>query len=105
MGSDPSGNLFYRGSLELPVSRAMLEGRVPSWGKKGRGLEVAGLGGKKRRLGGTNHLAEAELGIVELPTDKVGAGVGGMGAVRRGVGDNGVRGRILKGEERIRDEI
>ncbi len=105
MGSDPSGNLFDRGSLELPVSRAILEGRVPSWGKKGGGLEVAGLGGKKRRLGGTNHLAEAELGIVELPTDKFGAGVGGMGAVRRGVGDNGVRGRVLKGEERIREEI
>ncbi len=59
MGSDPSGNLFDRGSLELPVSRAILEGRVPSGRKKGGGLEVAGLGEKKRRLGGTNHLAEA----------------------------------------------
>ena len=25
--------------------------------------------------------------------------------VRRGVGDNGVRGRVLKGEERIREKI
>ena len=105
MGSDPSGNLFDRGSLELPVSRAILEGRVPSGRKKGGGFEVVGLGRKKRRLGWTNHLAEAELGIVELPTDKVGAVIGGMGAVRRGVGDNGVRGRVLKGEERIREKI
>ncbi len=43
MGSDPSGHLFDRGSLELPVSRAILEGRVPSGRKKGGGLEVAGL--------------------------------------------------------------
>ena len=78
---------------------------MPSGRKKGGGVEVAGLGRKKRRLGWTNHLTEAELGIVELPTDKVGAGVGGMGAVRRGVGDNGVRGRVLKGEERIREKI
>ena len=63
------------------------------------------MGRKKGRLGWTNHLAEAELGIVELPTDKVGAGVGRMGAVRRGVGDDGVRGRVLKGEERIGEEI
>ncbi len=63
---------------------------MPSRRKKWGGLEVAGLRGKKRRLGCTNHLADAELGIVELPTDKVGAGVGGMGPVRRGVGDNGV---------------
>jgi hypothetical protein len=28
-----------------------------------------------------------------------------MGAVGRGVGDNGVGGRVLKGEERIREEI
>jgi hypothetical protein len=56
-------------------------------------------------LGGTYHLAEAELGVVKLTTDKVGAGVGGIGAVRRGVGDNGVGGRVLKGEERIGDEI
>jgi hypothetical protein len=101
MGSDPPGNLLDGGSLELTVSRAILEGRVPSRRKKGSGLEVAGLGRKERRLGGTNHLAEAKLGVVELTTDKVGAGVGGMGAVGRGVGDNGVGGRVLKGEERI----
>ncbi len=57
MGSDPPGHLLYRGSLELPVSRAILEGRVPSGRKKGGGVEVAGLGGKKRGLGGTNNLA------------------------------------------------
>ncbi len=90
MGSDPSGHLFDRGSLELPVRRSILEGRVPSRRKKGGGLEVAGLRGKERRLGWTNHLADAELGIVELPTDEVGAGVGGMGSIRRGVGDNRV---------------
>ena len=105
MGSDPSGHLFHRGSLELPVSRAILEGRVPSGRKKGGGLEVAGLRGKKRRLGGTNNLTQAELGVVELTTDKVGAGVGGMRAVGRGIGDNGVGGRVLKGEERVREEI
>ncbi len=43
-------------------------------------------GGKKRRLGGTTQLAEAELGVVKLTADKVGAGVGGMRAVGRGVG-------------------
>ena len=45
-------------------------------------------------------LAQAELGVVELTTNKVGAGVGGMRAVGRGIGDNGVGGRVLKGEER-----
>ncbi len=44
MGSDPSGHLLYRGPLELPVSRAILEGRVSSGRKKGGGVEVAGLG-------------------------------------------------------------
>ena len=78
---------------------------MPSGRKKGGGVEVAGLGRKKGGLGGTNHLTEAELVIPELPTDKVGAVVGGMGAVRRGVGDNGVRGRVLKGEERIGEKI
>ncbi len=63
------------------------------------------MGRKKGGLSWTNHLTEAELVISELPTDKVGAVVGGMGAVRRGVGDNGVRGRVLKGEERIREKI
>ncbi len=61
--------------------------------------------GAASRLGGTNHLAQAELGVVKLTTDKVGAGVGGMGAVERGVGDDGVGGRVLKGEERIGEEI
>jgi hypothetical protein len=28
-----------------------------------------------------------------------------MGAVGHGIGDNGVGGRVLKGEERIREEI
>jgi hypothetical protein len=78
---------------------------VPSGRKKRGGLEVAGLRGKKRRLGGTDHLAQAELGVVEITTDKVGAGVGGMRAVRRGIGDNGVSGRVLKREERVREEI
>ena len=105
MGSDPSGHLLYRGPLELPVSRAILEGRVPSGRKKGGGVEVAGLGGKKGGLGGTNNLAEAEFGVDELPTDKVGASVGGMGAVRSGVRDNRVRGRVLEGEEGIGEEI
>ena len=105
MGSDPSGNLLYSGSLELPVSCAILEGRMPSGRKKGGGLEVAGLGRKKGGLSWTNHLAEAQFGIVEFPTDKVGASVSGMGAVRRWVGDDGVRGRVLKGEERIGEEI
>ncbi len=63
---------------------------VPSGRKNRSGLEVTGLGGKKRRLGGTDHLAEAELGVVKLTADKVGASVSGMGAVGRGVGDNGV---------------
>ncbi len=98
MGSDTTGNLLDGGSLELTCSRAILEGRVPSGREKRSGLEVAGLGGKKRRLGGTNQLAEAELGVVKLTTDKVGAGVGGMGVVGRGVGDNGVGGRVLKGK-------
>jgi hypothetical protein len=79
--------------------------RVPSGRKKRGGLEVAGLRGKKRRLGGTNNLTQAELGVVKLTTDKVGAGVGGMRAVGRGIGDNGVGGRVLKGEERVREEI
>ena len=78
---------------------------MPSGRKEECGVEVAGLGRKKGGLGGTDHLTEAELVIPELPTDKVGAVVGGMGAVRRGVGDNGVRGRVLKGEERIREKI
>ncbi len=77
MGSDPPGNLLDGGSLELTVSCAILEGGVPSEHEKRSGLEVAGLGRKKRRLGGTNQLAEAELGVVKLTTDKVGAGVGG----------------------------
>ncbi len=55
---------------------------MPSRRKKRGGLEVAGLRGKKRRLGGTDHLAQAELGVAELTTDKVGAGVGGMSIVR-----------------------
>ena len=105
MCSDPPGNLLDGGALELPTSRAILEGRVPSRGKKRGGLEVAGLRGKKRRLGETGHLAQAELGVVELTTNKVGAGVGGMRAVGRGIGDNGVGGRVLKGEERVREEI
>jgi hypothetical protein len=105
MGSDPSSNLLDGGLLELPVSRAILEGRVPSGRKKRGGLEVAGSGGEKRRLGETDYLAEAELGVVKLTTDKVGAGVGGMGAIEREVGDNGVGGRVLKGEERIREEM
>ena len=63
------------------------------------------MGIKKGGLSGTDDLTEAELVIPELPTDKVGAVVGGMGAVRRGVGDNGVRGRVLKGEERIGEKI
>ena len=105
MCSDPPGNLLDGGALELPSSRAILEGRVPSRGKKRGGLEVAVLRGKKRRLGETGHLAQAELGVVELTTNKVGAGVGGMRAVGRGIGDNGVGGRVLKGEERIREEI
>ena len=62
------------------------------------------MGRKKGGLSGTDDLTEAELVIPELPTDTVGA-VGGMGAVRRGVGDDGVRGRVLKGEERIGEEI
>ncbi len=105
MGSDPPGNLLDGGSFELTGSRAILEGRVPSGRKKGSGLEVAGLRGKKRRLGETGHLAQAELGVVELTTNKVGAGVGEMRAVGRGIGDNGVGGRVLKGEERVREEI
>ena len=71
---------------------------MPSGRKKGGGLEVAGLGRKKGGLSWTNHLAEAQFGIVEFPTDKVGASVSGMGAVRRRVGDDGVRGRVSKGE-------
>ena len=63
------------------------------------------MGREKGGLSRTDDLTEAELVIPELPTDKVGAVVGGMGAVRRGVGDNGVRGRVLKGEERIREKI
>ncbi len=102
MCSDPPGNLLDGGALELPSSRAILEGRVPSRGKKRGGLEVTGLRGKKRRLGETGHLAQAELGVVELTTNKVGAGVDGMRAVGRGIGDNGVGGRVLKGEERVR---
>jgi hypothetical protein len=105
IGSDLPSKLLDGGSLELPVSRAILEGRVPSGRKKRGGLEVAGSRGKKRRLGGTNHLIQAELGVVELTADKVGAGVGGMRAVGRGIGDNGVGGRVLKGEERVREEI
>jgi len=54
MCSDPPGNLLDGGALELPSSRAILEGRVPSRGKKRGGLEVAGLRGKKRRLGETD---------------------------------------------------
>ncbi len=61
--------------------------------------------GKKRRLGETGHLAQAELGVVELTTNKVGAGVGEMRAVGRGIGGNGVGGRVLKGEERVREKI
>jgi hypothetical protein len=78
---------------------------VPSGRKEGCGVEVAGLGRKKGGLSGTDHLTEAELIIPELPTDEVGAGVSGMGAVSCGVGDNGVRGRVLKGEERIGEKI
>ena len=63
------------------------------------------MGRKKGGRSGADDLTEAELVIPELPTDKVGAVVGGMGAVRRGVGDNGVRGRVLKGEERIGEKI
>jgi hypothetical protein len=105
MGSDPPGHLLDGGSLELPGSRAILEGRVPSGRKKRGGLEVAGVTAwgrgvrvKKRGLGETDHLAQAELGVVELTTDKVGAGVGGMRAAGRGIGDNGVGGRVLKGK-------
>ncbi len=56
-------------------------------------------------MGGTNNLAEAEFGVDELPTDKVGASVSRMGAVRSGVRDNRVRGRVLEGEEGIGEEI
>ena len=63
------------------------------------------MGREEGGLSGTDHLTEAELIIPELPTDEVGAGVSGMGAVSCGVGDNGVRGRVLKGEERIREKI
>jgi hypothetical protein len=105
MGSDPPGNLLDGGSFELIDSHAILEGRVPSGRKKGRGLEVAGLRRKERGLGGTYHFAETELGVKKLTTDKVGAGIGGIGAVRRGVGDNGVGGGVLRGEERIGEEI
>ncbi len=105
MGSDPPGNLLDGRSLELIGSRAIMEGRVSSGRKNGSGLEVAGLRRKERGLGGTYHLAEAELGVVKLTTDKVGAGVGGIGVVRRGVGDNGIGGRVLKEEKRIGEEI
>ncbi len=64
---------------------------MPSRRKKRGGLEVVGLRGKKRRLGETDHLAQAELGVVEHTTNKVSAGVGGMRAVGRGIGDNGGR--------------
>ncbi len=53
----------------------MLSGR-----KKGSGLEVVGLRRKERGLSGTYHIAETELGVMKLTTDKVGAGVGGIGA-------------------------
>ncbi len=66
MGSDSHGNLLDGGSFELTGSRAILEGRVPSGCKKGSGLEVAGLRRKERRLGGTYHLAETELGVMKL---------------------------------------
>jgi hypothetical protein len=65
---------------------------VPSRRKKRGALEVAGLRGKTRRWGGTDPLSQAELGVVELTTDKVDAGVGGMRAVGRGIGDNGKSG-------------
>ena len=105
MGSDPPGNLLDGGSFELTGSHAILEGRVPSGRKKGSGLEVAGLRRKERGLGGTYHFAETELGVKKLTTDKVGAGIGGIGAVRRGVGGQwGRRKGPQKGrEDRGRD--
>jgi hypothetical protein len=105
MSSDPPGDLLDGRSFELSVSRAILEGGVQSRRKKRSGLEVAGLGGEKRRLGETDDLAEAEFGVVKLTADKVGARVCRMGAIGRGVGDNGVGERVLKKEERIREEI
>jgi hypothetical protein len=42
MGNDPPDNLLDGGSLELPVSRDIPEGSVPSGRKKWGGLEVAG---------------------------------------------------------------
>jgi hypothetical protein len=53
---------------------------VLSGRKKGSGLEVVGLRRKERGLSGTYHIAETELGVMKLTTDKVGAGVGGIGA-------------------------
>ncbi len=40
MGSDPPDDLLDGRSFELPVSRAILEGGVPSRRKKRSGLEV-----------------------------------------------------------------
>jgi hypothetical protein len=54
---------------------------MPTWREERGGLEVASEGGKKARLGKTYHSAEAEVGIEEVSTDQVFAGVGGMGTV------------------------
>jgi hypothetical protein len=78
---------------------------MPTWREERGGLEVASEGRKKTRLGKTYHAAKAEFGIEKVSSDQIFAGVGGMGTVWRGVGHARVRGRVLKGEEWIGEEV
>ena len=81
VSSDPPGDLLHSGTLEPTISAAVLQGGMPSRRKERSGLEVASVGGKEARLGGTYHSAEAEVGVDKIPADKVAAGVGGVGPV------------------------
>jgi hypothetical protein len=77
----PISNLGDGEAFELAVCRPILKGGMPAWSEERGGLEVASEGGKKARLGKTYHSAEAEVGIEEVATDQIFAGVGGMGMV------------------------
>jgi hypothetical protein len=105
MGSDPPSDFGDGGAFKLTVWSPILEGGMPTWREEGSGLEVASEGGKKARLGETYHTAEAEVGIKEVSTDEVFAGVGGMRTVGRGVGHGRVGGGVLKWEQGIREEV
>jgi len=79
---------------------------VPSRGEAGARSEVAGVGLEEDGRGPTGNGAEADVGVHELPGDKVEAVEGGRGAGARRVGERlSVGGDVLEGEERVREMV